>query len=189
MHSTRRDHLHVGCWRHVGETQSWCCWCTEERASVRLLLPVGLLAFSRFCSNVHPVLFLLICCVGSIGSICTFVKKRRSQVSSAGDLHARVRQKLLSGRRRQKRPFPFLERHSLSPGEWRPADLLYLCTSYIQSVLVTVFSVLPEMISIYYWSLALKVCQGSWGGWWGGNCLGLSCLYLFMDWDDGGFFP
>ena len=77
MHSTQRDHLHVGCWRHVGEAQSWCCWCTGERVSVRWLLPVGfLLAFSRFCLNVHPVLFWLICRVRSIGSICTFFQKR-----------------------------------------------------------------------------------------------------------------
>ena len=74
----------------------------QERVSVRRLLPVGLLlAVSRFCSNGHPVLFWLICRVGSIGSICTFFQNHRSRVSSAGDLHARLCQKLLLGQRKQ----------------------------------------------------------------------------------------
>ena len=55
----------------------------------------------------------------------------------------------------------------------------------IQSVLVTVFSVLPEMISIFSWLLTL---EGDSGGWWGSNWLGSSCLCFFMDWDDGSFF-
>ena len=66
----------------------------------------------------------------------------RSQVSSTGKLHARLYQKLLLGRRKQKQPFSFLERHSLSLGQWGSADLLYFCVSDIQSVLVTVYSAL-----------------------------------------------
>ena len=82
----------------------------RKRVSVKWLLPVGLLlALSRFCSNGHPVLFWLICPVGSIGSICTFFQKRRSLVCSAGDLHARLYQKLLLGQRKQKQPFLFLK--------------------------------------------------------------------------------
>ena len=179
MRSKRRDHLHVGCWRHVGEAQLWCCWCTGERVSVKWLLPVGLLlAFSHFCSNGHPVLLWLICCVGSIGSICKFFQKRRSQVSSAGDLLARLCQKLLLGQRKQRQPFSFLGRRSLSLGQWGPAGLLYFCVSDIPSVLVIVFSVLPRKISIFCWLLALELSQGNLGGWWGGSCLGLSCLCL-----------
>ena len=129
MHSIQWDHLHVGCWRHVGEAQSWCSWCTGGRVWVRLLPGGLLLAFSRFCSNGHPVLLWLICRIGSIGSICIFFQKRRSQVSSAGDLHARLCQKILSGQRKRREPFSFLERHSLSLGQWGPADLLCFCVS------------------------------------------------------------
>ena len=82
MHSTQRDHLHVGCWKHVGEAQPWCCWCSGERVSVRWLLPVGLLAFSRFCLKGHPVLLWLICRVGSIGSICIFSRRPSRQTLS-----------------------------------------------------------------------------------------------------------
>ena len=122
--------------------------------------------------------------VGSIGSICTFFQKRRSQVSSAGDLLARLCQKLLLGQRKQRQPFSFLGRRSLSLGQWGPAGLLYFCVSDIPSVLVTVFSVLPRKISIFCWLLALELSQGNLGGWWGGSCLGLSCLCLFygMGW-------
>ena len=60
------------------------------------------------------------------------------------------------------------------------ADLLCYCVSDIRSVLVTVFCVLQKMISIFCWLLALEVFQGNLRGWWGGSCLGLSCLYLFL---------
>ena len=47
-------------------------------------------------------------------------------------------------------------------------------------MLVVVFSVLPEMISIFCWLLALEVCQSNSEGWWSNSGLGLSCLYLFL---------
>ena len=90
--------------------------------------------------------------------------------------------------KKQRQPYSFLERHSLSLGQWGPADLLCFCVSDIPSVLVTVFSILPGKTSIFCWLLTLEVFQGNLGGWWGGSCLGLSCLYLFMDWDVGDFF-
>ena len=66
-----------------------------------------LLAFSRFCSNGHPVLLWPICRVGSIGSICTFFQKRRSQVSSAGGLLARLCQKLFVRSKKTETTFFF----------------------------------------------------------------------------------
>ena len=90
-----------------------------------------LLAFSRFCSDGHPVLLWPICPVGSIGSICTFFQKCRSQVSSAGDLLARLCRKLLLGQRKQRQPFSFLGRRSLSLGQWRASwSSVLLCFRY-----------------------------------------------------------
>ena len=94
----------------------------------------------------HPGLFLLICRVGSIRSICTFFQKRRSQVSAAGDLHARLYQKPLPGQIKRKDLFIFLKGILYLLGN---EGQLIFCAPDIQSVLVTVVSVLPEMISIF----------------------------------------
>ena len=176
MHSIQRDHLHVGCWRHVGEAQSWCCWCTGERVSVRWFLPSRIFTFllkwpSSFtladlsCRKHRIHLYIL-----PETPLSSIFSRRPSRQTLS---------KAFVSQRKQRQPFSFLERHSLSPGPWGPADLLCFCVSDIQSVLVTVFSVLPKMISIFCWLLALEVFQSNLGGWWGGSCLGLSCLCLF----------
>ena len=71
--------------------------------------------------------------------------ERHTQVSSAGDLRARFCQKLLPGRRKQKQHFfLFLKGILYLLGN---AGQLIFSAADIQSVLVTVISVLPEMIS------------------------------------------
>ena len=89
-----------------------------------------LLAFSRFCSNGHPVLLWPICRVGSIGSICTFFQKRRSQVSSAGDLLARLCQKLLLGQRKQRKPYFSWKAFSISWAMRASWSSVLLCFRY-----------------------------------------------------------
>ena len=183
MHSTRWDYLHVGFWRNVREAQPWCSRCTGKKVSVgEITPPYGtprIFTLLHICPSIF--LLLLICRVGSIGSVCTFLQKRHSQVSSAGGLHVRLYQKILSGQRKQKQPFSFVKGDE--------GQLLCLCASSIQSVWVTVFSVLLGMILIFCWSLPLKSLprkpRREMRQWLLGSFL---ALFYFMDLDDGGFF-
>ena len=89
-----------------------------------------------------------ICRVGNIGSNCTFFQKRCSQVSSAGDLLARLCQKFLLGQKKPDNLFLFLEGILYLLGN--EGQLVFSASvSDIPSVLVTVFSVLPRKISIF----------------------------------------
>ena len=98
LHTARSSACRVTC---RGSTVVMLLMCRRKSVG-EMTPPCGSPRISRFCSNGHPVLLWLICRVGSIGSICTFFQKHRSQVSSAGDLHARLCQKLLLGQRKQR---------------------------------------------------------------------------------------
>ena len=76
----------------------------------------------------------------------------------------------------QQRHFYFLDNE-----DW----LIFCAPVFLMSSLCCwhYFFYLPEMILIFYWSLVLKVCQGNSICWWCGNCLDLSCLWLFVHCD------